>query len=73
MAVRSLWPDGPHRPDNKMGKGGADHSAKTATFAAVFSERDRIREETGMSDLYWLTDEQMERVERFSPKSQAPG
>ncbi len=29
----------------------------------------RLRKETGMSDLFWLTDEQMERLRPFFPKS----
>ncbi len=29
----------------------------------------RLHEETGMSDLFWLTDEQMERLRPFFPKS----
>ena len=31
--------------------------------------RFRLRKETGMSDLFWLTDEQMERLRPFFPKS----
>jgi hypothetical protein len=31
----------------------------------------RLRDETEMSDLFWLTDEQMERLQRFFLKAAA--
>ncbi len=31
----------------------------------------RLREETGISDLFWLTDEQIERLRPFFPKSRS--
>ena len=44
-------------------------ASASAAEQGLSSEMLRLREETGMSDLFWLTDEQMERLRPFFPRS----